>query len=174
MSEIVVRDAGVEDADEIARVHVGTWQSAYRGLMPGEFLDGLSIEQRAQGWRQALTDGDPYLPDQKIWVAESNRRIAGFCTVGPSRDGDATESTGELYAIYVDAGQWDTGVGVALVRRALKELSARFTEATLWVLDSNDRGRRFYEKGGWRPDGATKDDDRGSFVLHEVRYRIDL
>jgi hypothetical protein len=51
---------------------------------------------------------------------------------------------------------------------------AGFAEATLWVLDKNVRARRFYERGGWRPDGTSKDDAREGFTLHEVRYRIGL
>jgi hypothetical protein len=54
---------------------------------------------------------------------------------------------------------------------AVAWLGARYGDATLWVLDENVRARSFYERGGWRLDGATKDDDRGSFVLKEVRYR---
>jgi hypothetical protein len=42
---------------------------------------------------------------------------------------------------------------------------------TLWVLDTNERARRFYEARGWRADGTSKSDaSRGSPVV-EVRYR---
>ena len=51
---------------------------------------------------------------------------------------------------------------------------AGFVEATLWVLDGNERARRFYEVGGWEFDGATKDDQREGFTLSEVRYRIQV
>ncbi len=44
-------------------------------------------------------------------------------------------------------------------------------QGTLWALGSNDRARWFYERQGWKLDGATKDDDRGEVVLFELRYR---
>lgn len=50
--------------------------------------------------------------------------------------------------------------------------SQRAQRSTLWAPADNDWARRFCEMGGWRFDGTTKDDDRGSLVLREVRYRI--
>lgn len=169
-----IRRATVDDAEGVARVHVGTWRTAYRGIVPDDYLNGLSVEQRQMGWERAIGEGDPDWPEMDIWVAEHDGRIVGFCGFGPSRDGDAAADTGEVYAIYVDAPRWDTGTGAALMRQALVALAGRFREATLWVLDENARARRFYERLGWFFDGTTKDDDRGSFVLHEVRYRIEL
>ena len=55
---------------------------------------------------------------------------------------------------------------------ALRWLTVRFPMSTLWTLEANGRARAFYERTGWALDGTTKDDDRGSFVLKEVRYRI--
>ena len=52
--------------------------------------------------------------------------------------------------------------------------SLGYKDATLWVLDSNRRARRFYEKAGWAEDGTTKMDDSLGITLSEVRYRIRL
>jgi hypothetical protein len=60
-----VRKAKVEDAFAIASVHVRSWQVAYRGQMPDEFLDGLDVEKRTSMWRE-LTQN----PDKIIFVAE--------------------------------------------------------------------------------------------------------
>jgi hypothetical protein len=49
-----------------------------------------------------------------------------------------------------------------------------FTAATLWVLGTNVRARRFYEIAGWVADGAVKTDHRGDVELREVRYRRTL
>lgn len=48
------------------------------------------------------------------------------------------------------------------------------SRATLWVLETNERARRFYEIAGWLPDGATKTEMRGSVELREVRYHASL
>jgi hypothetical protein len=49
--------------------------------------------------------------------------------------------------------------------------AAKFEQATLWVLDSNIRARRFYEAGGWVADGARKVDESHGFPIAEVRYQ---
>jgi hypothetical protein len=80
-----VRKAKVQDASGIAFVHVRSWQVAYRGHMPDEFLDGLDVEKRTDMWRQLTQD-----PDKIIFVAEDREsNIEGFAALGPSRDADA-------------------------------------------------------------------------------------
>jgi hypothetical protein len=51
-----VRSATTGDAEVIATVHVRSWQGAYVGLVPAEILDGLSVEERADMWRQVLSN----------------------------------------------------------------------------------------------------------------------
>jgi GNAT superfamily N-acetyltransferase len=165
--------AGPGDEGGIAAVHVLSWQAAYRGQIPDDFLDSLSVEQRAQTWAEVIALSDP--PKKVCLVAEVDDEIVGFADLSPSRDDRAAPSTGELTAIYVLAGHWGHGVGRALADRAIAELTAAgFSDATLWVLTTNTRARRFYEASGWTPDGATQVSDRGTFSLSEVRYRREL
>jgi RimJ/RimL family protein N-acetyltransferase len=49
-----------------------------------------------------------------------------------------------------------------------------FREVTLWVLEGNDRARRFYERWRFEPDGSTKTDERFGFPISEIRYRRSL
>ena len=76
---------------------------------------------------------------------------------------------------YLLAEQWGQGIGKALMDSALDVLrQAGFSEATLSVLATNERARRFYEAGGWAPDGAAKQDDSRGFPITELRYRRQL
>ena len=45
-----------------------------------------------------------------------------------------------------------------------------FTEAFLWVLEGNERARRFYESFGFIPTDDYLDDNIGGKDLHEIRY----
>jgi ribosomal protein S18 acetylase RimI-like enzyme len=55
---------------------------------------------------------------------------------------------------------------------ALETLArAGYREATLWVLETNARARRFYEAGGWRGDGAVRQDEVDGVLLTDLRYR---
>jgi len=42
----MIRPATPEDARAIAEVHVASWRYAYRGLLPDDVLDRLSVEER--------------------------------------------------------------------------------------------------------------------------------
>ena len=42
--------------------------------------------------------------------------------------------------------------------------------AVLWVLEENARARRFYDRGGWSPDGATRVEPIGGEPVPQVRY----
>jgi GNAT superfamily N-acetyltransferase len=154
---------------DIGLVHVRSWQAACRGLVPQEFLDGLDPVQRGERWEQLLGEGreEPV----RVLVAEVGCKVVGFASVGPSRAEDS-RGAGEVQAIYLVAERWGQGIGKALMECALDALrQAGFSDATLWVLGSNDRARRFYEAGGWAPDGTEKQDDSRGFPLTEVRYR---
>lgn len=80
--------------------------------------------------------------------------------------------TGEVRAIYAAPDVWGTGIGRALMGGAVAELSRLgYAGATLWVLDANERARRFYALAGWKPDGSAKTDAGRGFAITEVRYR---
>ncbi|MEW2502082.1 GNAT family N-acetyltransferase [Amycolatopsis sp. NPDC047767] len=170
-SAATIRPALVADAPGIARVHVGSWQAAYAGLLPADFLAGLSASRREPFWAESLAS-----PAQghTVLVAETpDGTIAGFAATGPSRDDDATPDTGELAAIYLLPECWSQGFGRALHARALTALAGDFPTATLWVLAGNTRARTFYERTGWTLDGRTKVESlaNGTVTIEEVRYR---
>lgn len=166
-----IRDATVDDADAVAVVHVHGWRWGYRGLLPEDFLNGLSAERRAEQWRSWLLE-----PGRtRIRLAEEDGACAGFAVSGPSRDPGADEDTGEVYAIYLEERFAGTGLGTDLLRSAVGWLAAQgFARATLWVLEGNARARRFYEREGWTPDGSEKSEPREDFTMDEIRYAIAL
>ncbi len=164
--DVAIRSAVASDADAIAAIHVEGWRWGYARQIPGRVLAGLDADERAARWRSVLDAGDA-----AVFVAEDGARVVGFAACGRSRDDDP--ASGELYALYVSADAAGTGAGAALLRATVAELRARgFERALLWVLSSNARARRFYEREGWTPDGATKTEDLDGFPLVEVRYRL--
>lgn len=169
-----VRGARPDDARPIAEVHVRTWQAPYRGQLPDEFLDTLSVEPREEMWRREIAV--PADSRVQVFVTEADGRVVGFVASGPARDEDVDpDATGEVHAIYALPAHWGQGVGRALLSRAEEALErAGFREALLWVLETNLRTRRFYEAAGWRLDGALKTDRIGSAEAREVRYRVAL
>lgn len=155
---MTVRPAVTADAPAIASVHVRTWQSAYRGLVPDWELDNLSTEARTSMWERSIPHGG-------VWVGLLDDTVAGFICVGPSSEPDATS---QLYAIYVLPSAQGTGLARELARTAL----AGHEDVVLWVFDENPRARRFYERLGFRADGHEKVETVDGKELKEIRYRL--
>lgn len=152
----------------MATVHVESWRSTYAGLVPDDYLAGLSVARRVEVWRELIAGAGP---ERSVLVLDHDAHIIGFCHFASSRDDDAVVGTGEVTSIYVMAAWWRHGGGTQLLNAALSALAAAgYRRARLWVLDRNDRARRFYEARGWVHDGAVKVDDRGTFQLRELRY----
>ncbi|HWD05637.1 MAG TPA: GNAT family N-acetyltransferase [Amycolatopsis sp.] len=171
---VTVRPAVVADAPEIARIHVASWQAAYEGLLPDDFLAGLSAAAREPFWARDLAAPAPH--HTVLVAADPGGSLTGFAATNPSRDGDADPTTGELAALYLLRSQWHRGVGRLLHAAAVDTLTPRFTTATLWVLATNTRARTFYERAGWASDGRTKVEPLadGAVAVEEVRYRRSL
>lgn len=169
---ISIRAATPDDARAIAEVHVASWRHAYRGLLPDDYLETLSVDEREA--QRLAWFADP-TPRSGTLVADDAGRVVGFASFGPSRDDDAADDIGEVPAIYVEPAVLGRGVGRELLRAAMDALrDLGFSRATLWVLEANDPARRFYEKAGWRWDGTVSQHDFDCANLPVVRYATDL
>lgn len=135
-----------KDADIKGKAYVNwqSWQEAYKGLIDQSFLDALTLEQCEEIARR--------WPDN-VFIAKDGGKVVGFSAYGRYR-GDDLEDAGEIIAIYVLKEYYGTGAGRLLMDRALSMLDQK--KVALWVLKGNRRAERFYEKCGFRFDGAEK------------------
>jgi GNAT superfamily N-acetyltransferase len=149
-----IRRGDPEDAEAMAHLHVDVWDDAYTGLVPQTILDDRRdrVAERVEKWRAILGE------ERETWLAEDADGLVGFSGVGPARDNDVDLDL-ELYALYVRAAYYGTGVGFALFEQAVGDRAAY-----LWVLAGNDRAIRFYERQGFRLDGTEDEHDEGLHV----------
>ena len=169
MSSYSVRSAAPRDAKAIAEIHVATWQAAYQGLIPDDFLKAMTIEKRMAYWKEAIEYSDP-----QVLVALDADKVIGFVGFDRSRDPGTKSSVGEIWAMYVDHAHWRKGVGLALwdgARDGLKEEGC--TQITLWALVANERALQFYEQAaGFKRDMASlRTTAYGSLKLEEIRLK---
>jgi GNAT superfamily N-acetyltransferase len=168
----MIRPACAADADGMASVQVRSWQAAYRGQMPDDVLDGLSVERRARFWRSFIDAGRP---GEHVFVVVEGSDVCGFAHVGANRDPAAAPGTGEICSFYLAPEVWGTGRGRSLMKACLDVLVREgHREAVLWVLVSNTRARRFYEAAGWVGDETLKTEDMAGTTVTETRYRRSL
>jgi ribosomal protein S18 acetylase RimI-like enzyme len=167
-----IREAVLTDAGMIAGIHVRAWQWAYRGQLSDGYLDDLRPEDRLELHRRSLEESPA---EFRTWVAEDEDSVVGFAVTGPSEDADADQRTGEVYAIYLEPDRVGTGVGRELFEHAIGDLRERgFSAVTLWVLETNELARRFFERAGWRFDGTTTSERVDCELRPTVRYRAAL
>ncbi|MHB8647860.1 MAG: GNAT family N-acetyltransferase [Thermomicrobiales bacterium] len=162
----LIREATAADAPAIARVHVESWRTTYRGIVPDDALANLSIERRERFWAGTLSNPDG--PGFAYVAADDAGTVVGFASGGPEREGDLVY-TGELYAIYLLAEQQGQGIGGQMMRIVAERLAAMGHGTMLvWVLAANP-ARHFYAALGGVP-VREKQITMGGMPLTEVAY----
>jgi len=169
---VSLRTATLADLDAIARLHLASWMSAYRGIVPDAFLQSVTLQSRLVRWQRALSPDES--PATVTIVAVDGPTILGFCSFGPRRQ-PPSSTTGEIYALHVLPTLRRGGIGTLLLDEAGRDLAKRgFKWAFLWVLRDNADARRFYEARGWSLAGEEWVEERDGFAIPEVGYSIDL
>src|SRR4051812_34585931 len=81
-----IRDARIDDARAIATVHVDSWRSGYRGIVPDDFLDALSVDRRMEFWRKVMASAT----DRSVLLVACDAvgSIIGFASGGAERTGN--------------------------------------------------------------------------------------
>jgi ribosomal protein S18 acetylase RimI-like enzyme len=194
---VVIRAGSAAHAAQIAAVQRESWFAAYEGVIAPEVIDRITVPDDGarirqsfwtRPWQRMLVAvdsgaGDPGASDSG---ASASGGIVGYASFGPetdvlnapwphplTADGEGGR-VAELYALYVRPAWWSTGTGRALMERVLaRSAAAGYRSITLWVLRDNQRARRFYDRAGFAPDGATNVLTGLGGVL-EVRYRRGL
>lgn len=168
-----VRPATAADAPAIATIHVRSWQAAYRGLLPQDYLDSLDPRHGVGHWTETLAATRWPATGMLVLVDDA---VLGFAGLGATGDDDDDPLVvGELQVLYLDPMVSRRGGGSLLLRAVERQLGqAGFASASAWVLETNARARSFYEHHGWRFDGTSKPHDWGTFTVIDVRYRVSL
>ena len=148
---MLIRPARPGDEDGIAQLHVHSWQSTYRGIIPDGVLHDLSIEDRRQMWADAMQEMQSAPTKKVILVAIEDDEIVGFVCGGVARTEHLTHKDRfdcELYAIYVEKAHHSRGIGAELFAQ-MKDwlIKHNYKNMFLWAFADNPF-LYFYEKVG--------------------------
>lgn len=163
---VTIREARIEDAAGMAKVHVDSWRTTYAGIVPDSYLANLSYARRETFWRDILASV-PARSHPFVAVNDTGE-IIGFVSGGPQRNGDPAYQA-ELYSIYLLREYQGQGIGRQLTRRLVEAfLQVNIRSMLLWVFADNP-ACRFYEALGGQY-LRTEQADFGGVMVDEVAY----
>ncbi len=137
-----VRKALPGDVKGIAKVHVDSWRTTYKGIVPDEYLNNLSYESKEKIWLEGIKQ-------KNVYVAEDGKgEIVGFSTGGKERSGSYPDYQGELYAIYILQAHQGKGIGRKLIAPIVDDLKKMSITMMLVLVLEENPSRLFYETLG--------------------------
>lgn len=139
-----IRKAEISDAEAITKVHINTWQQAYKGIISEEVLAQKSYSpEKVEHWRNHIKK--TISGGTAVYVSENEEgKVSGFAWGGISRDDNIPRHM-ELYAFYVRPEDQKKGHGQALFDAFKKYAAGKFY---LYTLDGNASAISFYQKMG--------------------------
>ncbi|MGW1169121.1 N-acetyltransferase family protein [Streptomyces sp. NPDC002550] len=161
------------DVPAVSAIRVIGWQTAYAGIVPRSYLDGMTVEADVQQRRRHFERSKEGTTN--LVAVDAHGRVVGWACFGRFRSNEASTAMGELYALYVQPSLIGAGIGRMLLEAVHAHARADgFSLMLLWVLTDNTRARHFYERAGYIADGAVQADDYDGVLVSEVRYRRTL
>ena len=151
--EVAIRPARPEEHEDISALALrskGHWGYS------AEFLESCRAE---------LTYGVADCGSGRMWVAEIEGKVIGFCLL------QGEPPSGELTALFVDPSAIGTGCGKLLLRHVLREAAERgFTRVHL---DADPEAAPFYLHFGAVRLGSTPSGSIPGRLLPHLEFRLD-
>jgi GNAT superfamily N-acetyltransferase len=150
-----------DDFKAIGNIYCCSWKTAYRGIVPQDYLDTLS----GRHWSSVLADSR-----YDTYVMMDGGKYIGVSSVCAARD-EKMADWGEICSFYLLPEYWGRGYAKLLFERVINALlDGCYQDIYLWVLNENIRARKFYKKHGFQPNGDTAVITIEGQELTEVRY----
>jgi len=141
----MIRIAHVGDAQDIARLIVEGWQSAYVGMIEEEYLKNLSLEDRKKRVIRSILNVHE---KSKYYIYQEKDEILGVIKFGEAEEKDSIY-TAEVFILYIKVEYKRKGIGTKLLNFAKEELKRQgHKNMIIYCLKKNLPSVKFYEKNG--------------------------
>ncbi|MCY9531318.1 L-amino acid N-acyltransferase YncA [Paenibacillus sp. cl6col] len=160
-----IRKATINDAEGIAKVHVDSWRTTYKGVISDDFLSKLSYKKRTDLWIKNIEKEDNFV----VLVENPEGEIIGFADCGKR---ETVPNSGNLTSIYILKEYHGRGLGKELLRQLFLHFKfLGYQNIFVDVLEDN-KTRYFYENYGAKLCDSTQIIIGGK-VLNELTYEWD-
>ena len=149
---MVVRNAELEDMKQAGHIMSVSFRTAFAEFVSQQTMEACAREENCI----ALLEGIYREGKVHFLMGEDAGMLAW----------QQTGAGAEIMAIHTLPQYWGTGLGAAMLTGAMGQIGNQ--PIFLWAFRENSRARRFYEKHGFRWDGAERISEFDGAV--EVRY----
>ena len=137
---MTVRNAELGDMKQLGHIMSVSFHAAFSDFVTPQTLEACAGEASCA----ALLEGIFREGKVHFLIGENSGMLAW----------QASEKEAEIIAIHSLPESWGSGLGHAMLTRALQQIGDR--PVFLWAFRDNTRARRFYEKHGFRWDGTER------------------
>ncbi len=165
---IAIKKATKKDIDDIVKIKIKGWQTAYKDILSDEYLDNMSYEENYQKFLKEISDESS---KRQNYVITKNDKVIGFSKFAITK-GEKYDS--QIYAIYIEPSLKNKGYGTILFNY-LKEYfrSQNCNNMILWCIYRNNPSREFYKKRGCI-EGKKMLSQIGNQKIYEISYIYNL
>ena len=136
-----IREANAEDIEPIASLYVMNWKKTYVGLLPDNFLNGLTVNEGIKKWQEYLNN-----ENHRIFVAYENEKILGFSAC---KEDEELKNCLYLDSLHVSETSRGKGVGTKLINTVGSYAYIKgYEHMSICIVKGNDNAKRIYEKMG--------------------------
>ena len=165
--KIDIKKAIPEDAQEFTDCLISCWQSAYKEIVPKEYLENMVMEREQRLNRNINSLKNP--GNCEYFCVEENRKMIGFIIINISQN-ENKSCLGEIWVIYLIEEYCNKGYGKILLEFAINKLKMIKQEKIyLWVFEDNNRARKFYENNNFEFNGEKREMNYGK-PLTQLKY----
>lgn len=150
-----------DNLEEISNIYTRSWKTAYREIVPQDYLDALKENQ----WVGILSDNK-----YDSFVIIDKDKYIGTSAVCDARD-EQMSGYGEIVSLYLLPEYFGEGYAEPLFSYVINNLLEKgYSRIYLWVLERNIRARKFYEKYGFHKNGDTLQMEISGEKLTDIKY----
>lgn len=145
MESFVIKNATIDDIEEVAKLHINSWYETYRGIISQNYLDSMknNLSKRIERMKNEFNL-------RTMIIGIINNEIIGFSEFVFSNEfSKDLDIDCELCGLYIKNGYKNLGYGSKMfeyVINIFKEKNKR--KMGLWCVKDNIPAISFYEKKG--------------------------
>jgi len=134
---------------DLAGVYAAAWRASHHEVLSDKVIASHTPERH-----EAMLRGEATKPQIKTFFVRLDGKTIGMVSIDSQPDSEHPD-IGEIRSLYLLPEYWGQGLGRYVLDFAVEALKGH-SDIFLWVMSSNARARRCYEKFGFDFSGTEK------------------